>query len=86
MANDPTAKTLAELGAADTSSVVRLFDEVREQFARNPSRLNKALGYTPGSDAQKQISRTLGPGYIVTGAIVLAGAVYGIIWNLVRWR
>ena len=34
MANDPTAKTLAELGAADAAAVARLFDEVREQFDR----------------------------------------------------
>ena len=34
MANDPTAKTLAELGAADAAAVARLFDEVREQFVR----------------------------------------------------
>jgi phenylalanyl-tRNA synthetase alpha chain len=34
MANDPTAKTLAELGAADAAAVVRLFDDVREQFVQ----------------------------------------------------
>jgi len=37
MANDPTAKTLAELGAADAAAVVRLFGEVHEQFVRETS-------------------------------------------------
>ena len=34
MANDPTAKTLAELGAADAAAVARLFDEVRTKFVQ----------------------------------------------------
>ena len=33
MTNDPTAKTLAELGVADARGVARLFAEVRTQFA-----------------------------------------------------
>jgi phenylalanyl-tRNA synthetase alpha chain len=33
MTNDPTAKTLAELGVADASGVARLFAEVKSQFA-----------------------------------------------------
>jgi len=32
MTNDPTAKTLAELGVADASGVVRLFTDVRNRF------------------------------------------------------
>jgi phenylalanyl-tRNA synthetase alpha chain len=33
MINDPTAKTLAELGVGDASGVARLFDEVKRRFA-----------------------------------------------------
>lgn len=33
MTNDPTAKTLAELGVTDAEGAVRLFDEVKSQFA-----------------------------------------------------
>src|ERR1700674_5591380 len=35
MTNDPTAKTLAELGVTDTEGVVRLFREVRGQFEKD---------------------------------------------------
>jgi phenylalanyl-tRNA synthetase alpha chain len=34
MANDPTAKTLADLGVPAAAAVLRLFDGVREQFAQ----------------------------------------------------
>jgi phenylalanyl-tRNA synthetase alpha chain len=37
MTNDPTAKTLAELGVADAGGVVRLFGEVRERFSLESS-------------------------------------------------
>ena len=33
MTNDPTAKTLAELGVADAAGVARLFSDVKDQFA-----------------------------------------------------
>jgi phenylalanyl-tRNA synthetase alpha chain len=33
MTNDPTAKTLAELGVADAAGVVRLFEDLARQFA-----------------------------------------------------
>jgi phenylalanyl-tRNA synthetase alpha chain len=34
MTNDPTTKTLADLGVADADAVSRLFNELREQFTR----------------------------------------------------
>ncbi len=34
MTNDPTAKTLADLGVADAQAAARLFDELRAQFDR----------------------------------------------------
>jgi phenylalanyl-tRNA synthetase alpha chain len=41
MRNDPTAKTLAELGVADASGVARLFDEVKGQFAAELERASQ---------------------------------------------
>jgi hypothetical protein len=33
MTNDPTAKTLADLGVTDADGVARLFGEVKSQFS-----------------------------------------------------
>jgi phenylalanyl-tRNA synthetase alpha chain len=45
MSNDPTAKTLAEMGVADAAGVARLFAEVKQRLARELPAMSDARGW-----------------------------------------
>jgi hypothetical protein len=60
----------------------RFTNDVREEYRRNDSFLNRKLGFTPDSGAPEEVTRWLGPGYVVVGCIFLAVTVFCIITRL----